>query len=144
MSPADIACDRILSTNSEGFMADVYDDATGQLIVSQGEPTVGYGCRCRQWSKELAVAVLHFQLAEIDAALSQHSWYSDCNAARQSVLVEVAFNQGLSGLLEGYPHLIAAVEQCEWVKAGVECTVGDLALRKRYDRLAKILVTGEA
>ena len=71
---ADICAARIIRTNSEGFRADVYDDATGKPIECTGEPTVGYGCRVRQWSRLLARAVLSFELTEFEAALLCEPW----------------------------------------------------------------------
>lgn len=142
-SAVQLAFERILAANEEGFRADVYDDADGRPIVTQGQPTIGYGCRCRGWSTELAAAVLTFQLGEAEAPLMQEAWYRNANAARQSVFVEIAFNQGDAGLEDGYPNLIAAASDEDWARAGAECTVREPALQARYARLAKILVTGE-
>jgi hypothetical protein len=143
MSAVEIALERILSTNSEGFRADVYDDETDLRIECQGEPTIGFGCRCRQWSRELAECVLRFQLGEAEAPLLKLPWYRAANEARQSALLEIAFNEGDGGLLNGFPRLVAAAEADNWVQSGIECHVRDPRLTTRYARLAKILVTGE-
>lgn len=139
---SDICAARIIRWNIEGFRADVYDDATGEPIKCQGEPTVGYGCRVRQWSRKLARGVLSLQLEEFEEPLIQESWYIGCNDARRSALLEIAMNQGDSGLEDGYPDLIAAVKTGNWPQAALECTVREPALKSRYTRIAKILSTG--
>jgi GH24 family phage-related lysozyme (muramidase) len=141
---SEITADRIIASNSEGFRPDVYDDATGKLIVCDGQPTVGYGCRVRQWSKALARQVLIFQLAEFEAPLLQLPWYLGCNDARRSGLLEIAFNQGEQGLAKGYPHLIAAVVREDWAEAEAQCSVEDARLKPRYAVIGKILFTGVA
>lgn len=139
---SDICAARIVRTNSEGFRADVYDDATDELIECKGEPTVGYGCRVRQWSRKLGLGVLSLQLEEFEQPLLYESWYIGCNDARRSALLEIAYNQGDSGLEEGYPLLIEAVAASNWARAEAQCTVKDAALKPRYARIGQILATG--
>lgn len=139
---SDICAARIVRWNEEGFRADVYDDFTGQPIECHGEPTVGYGCRCRQWSEGLARAVLGFQLEEFEAPLMQYGWYIGCNDPRRSALLEVAYNQGVTGLVRGYPRLIAAITAEDWADGAAQCTVRDDRLQARYARIADIIKTG--
>lgn len=139
---SDICAARLIRTNAEGFRADVYDDSTGERIECEGEPTIGYGCRCRQWSKNLARGVLSLQLTEFEVDLIQCPWYIGCNDARRSALLEIAYNQGDSGLENGYPMLIEAVRADNWQRAHDECTVKEAALKPRYERIAQILLTG--
>jgi len=139
---ADICAARIIRTNSEGFRADVYDDATGKPIECTGEPTVGYGCRVRQWSRLLARAVLSFELTEFEAALLCEPWYIGLSDARRSAMLEIAYNQGDEGLEHGYPMLIEAVRSDNWARAQAECTVKEGTLKDRYERIGKILLTG--
>lgn len=143
MSAASDTCAaRIIRTNSEGFRSDVYDDFTGQPIECHGEPTVGYGCRCRQWSEGLARSVLGFQLEEFEAPLMQYGWYIGCNDPRRSALLEIAFNDGDAGLVRGWPHLIAAVVQENWIQAHAQCVPADPRQKTRYERIGQILLTG--
>lgn len=139
---AQITADRIISSNSEGFRADVYDDANDQPVKSIGEPTVGYGCRVRQWSKALARQVLMFQLTEFEQPLLQFPWYIGCNDARRSGLLEMAFNQGDDGLEKGYPNLTAAVGREDWPEAKAQCTVKTPHLQARYAVIGDILLKG--
>lgn len=139
---SDICAARIIRTNAEGFRADAYDDATGEPIHARGVITVGYGCACRQWSENFARSVLGFQLAQTEAHLIPYPWYSGASGARRSALLEIAFNQGVNGLVKGYPRLIEAVKADDWAEAASQCTVRDDRLQARYARLADILRTG--
>lgn len=139
---SDICAARIIRTNAEGFRADVYDDATDEPIECRGQPTVGYGCRVRQWSEAFARAVLGFQLAQVEAQLIPYPWYIGANDVRRSALLEIAFNQGVTGLVKGYPRMILAAKADDWVEAASQCTVRDDRLQARYGRLADILSTG--
>lgn len=139
---ADICAHRIIASNSEGFRADAYDDETGEPIVAQGVVTCGYGCACRQWSPAFAFKVLALQVSDVDDALIQYPWYVSCDDVRRSALAEVAFNQGISGLVNGYPQLIGAVKARDWADAQAQCTVRNPKLQARYTKIGLILFTG--
>lgn len=139
---SDICAARIVRTNSEGFRSDVYDDATAKSIECEGQPTCGYGTRCRGWSKRFAQAVLSFDLVEREVELIQFTWYIGLNDARRSALLEIDMNQGEAGLIKGYPMLIEAVQADNWERAAAECNVKEDSLKARYARIAKILLTG--
>jgi GH24 family phage-related lysozyme (muramidase) len=140
---SDITAARIVRDNEEGFSADVYDDATGMGISVSGQPTIGYGTRCRQWSKPFAQAVMCFDLSMVfEPPLLQQSWYVGCDNVRRSALLEIAENQGVSGLLNGYPKLIAAIAAKNWPAAQAECTVKNENVKARYVRLGQILLSG--
>lgn len=139
---SDICAARIIRHNEEGFKPDAYDDATGKPIECVGQPTVGYGCRVRQWSEPFARAVLGFELVQFEAPLLGYPWYIGCNDARRSAFLEIAYNQGDSGLERGYPRLIAAVIASLWPQAAAQCTVRDPRLKVRYARIAQIIQSG--
>lgn len=139
---SDLCAARIIRWNEEGFRADVYDDKTAQPIQCEGQPTIGYGTRCRQWSKRKAQAVLTFDLVEREVNLLQFRWYIGANDARRSALLEIDMNQGETGLVKGYPRLIAAADAEDWVEAAAQCVVREAALQARYARIADILKTG--
>lgn len=139
---SDICAARLIRLNIEGFRADAYDDATDEPIRAKGVVTIGYGCACRGWSRQLARAVLGFQLVEFEAPLLAEAWYLGCDDVRRSALLEIAFNQGDSGLEHGYPRLIAAVTAHLWQQVQAQCTVRDPRLKTRYDRIGQILLTG--
>lgn len=144
MSNASAICAaRIIRTNAEGFRSDVYDDATGLPIECKGQPTNGYGTRCRQWSKQFAAGVMNLELEEFEEPLLQFGWYIGCNDARRSALLEIAYNTGDTGLETGWPHLIAAVTADNWTEAQAQCVPANPAQKLRYDRIGLILLTGE-
>src|SRR6185312_671377 len=132
---ADICAARIIRLNLEGFRADAYDDATDEIVRSQGIITIGYGCACRAWSRRLARGVLALQLEEFETPLLEEPWYIGCNDARRSALLEIAFNQGDAGLENGYPKLIEALRTDNWAAVQAECTVKDPRLKSRYERI---------
>lgn len=137
-----ICAARIIRYHEEGMRADVYDDATGKPIECEGQPTIGYGCRCRQWSEGLARAVLSLELEERESPLMQFSWYLACNDPRRSALLEIDYNQGEFGLVRGYPRLISAVALGDWAQSMAQCSVRDPRLKDRYDRIGHVLFTG--
>jgi hypothetical protein len=130
----------------EAFRADVYDDATGLPLVlpTGGQPTVGYGCRVRQWSPTLASDVLKLQVAERDAELHAYAWYTGIDEARGSVFLDIGFNAGIGGLLH-YPKMIAASMHQDWPAMAAECTDRDPKLdASRYAPLRAIILSGNA
>jgi GH24 family phage-related lysozyme (muramidase) len=139
---ADITAARIIRDNIEGFKADVYDDATGEPIQCIGQPTVAYGFRVRQVSKWLGQKILALQLTECEAPLLLTDWYNGTDDVRRSALLEIAMNQGDSGLENGYPMLIAAVRAKDWPRSQIECTVENQNVKARYVRIGQILLTG--
>jgi lysozyme len=143
MSAIDLTVARLGA--EEGFRADAYDDATGKPVNAQGQITIGYGCRCRQWSSELATAVLRFQLGEVEAQLLQFAWYAGCDPVRQSVLVDLAYNLGLTGLL-GFVHFLADIARRDWMSAAANLMDSKAAAGApdRYKALAAIIQTGRA
>lgn len=135
MSAVDIALPRLQT--EEGFRATKYLDPNGL-------ESIGYGfCIDRGISQFAASALLSAQAQERHDELMQFSWYAGCNPARQSVLLDIAFNTGVGGLLK-FPHMIAAISRGDWVTAAKECAVQDPKLKGRYDALAQILLTGIA
>lgn len=133
------------ATPEEGLKLLPYDDETGKLVIaSVGNLTWGIGFNLMKCgSPGLFAAMLAYLCAAEDTALSEHTWYAQANAARQSVFLDIAYNGGISGLLNGYPHMIAAAAVNNWTEASAQCTVENALLDKsRYAPLRKILLTG--
>lgn len=119
----------------EGFRSRPYLD-TGKHL------TVGYGLNLDAGiSERVAAAALVEQLQELHEMLSRYSWYADLDPVRQSVLLDIAFNNGLTGLLH-FPHMLAAISRQDWVAAANECHVENPELAGRYKNLAQLLFTG--
>ena len=135
MAASDIAATRL--TGEEGFRSKAYRDTVGKL-------TIGYGFNVDAGITEpVARALLTAQLAEIDRALSAYGWYKALDDVRASVLLDVAFNVGVGGLLH-FPKMIAAIAARNWVTAHDELLDSDAArmLPSRYKPLAETLLNG--
>lgn len=129
----------------------VYDDATGKPLKKgdtiQGHPTVAIG-------RALDVKGINFEeqkylcrndIAEVDAALAKVTpLYAQVDEIRRRVLCNMAFNMGVSGLMD-FQKMWAAIADKDWVTAAAEMT--DSAWAKqvgaRATRLTTQMVTGQ-
>lgn len=119
----------------EGFRSHIYTD-------QEGHPTIGYGFNVDAGiSQRAAAALLGEQLQELHEMLARYSWYANLDLARQGVCLDIAFNDGLHGLL-GFPNMIAALSRQDWATAQAQCAVTNPELKARYDILGQILLTG--
>ena len=135
MSGIDFALPRI--EREEGFRALPYTD-------TEGHTTIGFGFDIAAGISEgAAEALLVAQLQELDARLMNLTWYNDLDEVRQSVCLDIAFNNGFEGLLK-FPRMIAALQAKDWMTASAECQVQNPELTSRYAALARILETGAA
>lgn len=121
----------------EGFRSTVYVDTTGNM-------SIGYGFNIDAGiSEPAAAALLHAQTTEIANALANYPWANGLNDVRASVLIELAFNLGLDGLM-GFQDMIAAIRSGHWQRAHNQLLDSDAAREDpaRYQRLAQMLLTG--
>jgi lysozyme len=133
----------------EGFRLHPYNDRTGQRVTCiTGDPATSgnltwlYGLNLETaGSEELGELVARWVLGGIEKFLFAYPWYINCDAVRQSVLLDIAFNTGVSGLLK-FKRMIAAILRYDWPSAATECHVQDAKLTKRYEKLAQLLLTG--
>ena len=133
MSAVDLALPRLQL--EEGFRALPYKDTQGHL-------TVGYGCNLDAGlSRTAASALLGAQAGETHQSLLKFDWYATLDDVRQSACLDIAFNEGIGGLLH-FPHMISALAAHDWETAANECKVQDPLLANRYAALAQILLTG--
>ena len=134
MSAIDLVSARLKT--EEGFRATKYLDTTGHA-------TIGYGFNVDGGiSRAAAAALLTEQVIELDAALEAYAWYAPLDDVRRSVVLDIAFNQGLAGLLH-YPHMIAALAVQNWAEASAQCVVADPGLNaSRYAPLRVLLLSG--
>lgn len=133
MSAVDLALPRLKT--EEGFRATKYTDTQGHL-------TIGYGFDVDAGiSPFAAAALLQAQASERHNTLITYPWYAALDPVRQSVCLDIAFNNGLNGLLH-FPHMIAALAKGDWAAAAAECKVTNPELAGRYAALAQFLLTG--
>ena len=97
---------------AEGFRSAKYTDSRGYL-------TIGYGFNVDAGISEYAAsALLSAQVSEAEAdAGAAFPWYSGADGVRQSVIVELAFNMGLTRL-QGFHNMLAACARGDWAEAG--------------------------
>lgn len=135
MSAVDIAATRLRV--DEGFRSHKYLDP-------KGIESIGYGFNIAAGiSPFAAAALLQAQAMERAAVLIQCWWAKGLDDLRFSVMIELAFNDGLSGLLH-FPKMLAAIGAKNWDAAHDELLDSDAAreLPARYKVLAEVLRTG--
>lgn len=128
----------------EGRKAFAYNDATAKRVTCQPEGNlsiaVGVNLETGLDGEEIDWLSKH-RLGKVANALTAYAWYRSLDPSRQSVLLDIAFNEGVGGLLH-FPRMLSALEAQEWSVAATECHVADPKLDARYAALAKILLTG--
>ncbi|MBU2758081.1 glycoside hydrolase family protein, partial [Acidithiobacillus sp. BN09-2] len=108
----------------ESYRRFVYDDATGQEIVPgytvQGNPTIGYGrdLMTEGILKEEAMVLLRHDIDRAWREVTSHlPWAeSQLSVIRFAVLVNMAFNMGLQGLL-GFTQMLSALQAGNYEQA---------------------------
>jgi lysozyme len=131
----------------EGFRPVVYDDATGRALHA-GDTLIGtatIGCGTVYVTREQAHELIRSTLAQRETGLAGRVWFDRLNAVRQGVLLEVAYNLGLNGLL-GFRRMIAALTRQDFVAAARELMDSNAAraLPGRYSWLAARLQSGHS
>lgn len=130
----------------EGFRALAYPDP-----LTGGDPwTIGWGHTGREvhsglrWSIEYAESVLAFDVAAVKRGLDTSlPWWRTLDDLRQDVMVNIAFNAGVSGLM-GFHRMLAAAQHQQWDVAEEEIlnSKSGRELPTRYGRLAEQMRTG--
>ncbi|OHU85496.1 MULTISPECIES: glycoside hydrolase family protein [Pseudoalteromonas] len=123
----------------EGFMPNAY-------LCTQGKQTIGYGRNLedRGITEDEALYLLRNDLKYFTEQVESNINTSKCNPARKAVLVNMAFNLGISGLLK-FKNTIAAVQAGQWETAAIEMLNSRWAVQvgSRADELADQMATGE-
>lgn len=106
----------------EGFRTFIYDDRTGERIQPGsrvvGTPTFGYGFT--HIPQRIADLVLVELVGELHTTLAnKFGWFSRLSDPRQRVVVDMAYNLGLGGLLK-FQRFLAAIEEQNWACAAEE------------------------
>ena len=134
--------------SDEGCRLTAYPDP-----LSGGDPwTIGYGAtgagiaRGTVWTQDRCDADLLQRLTALCAILdTQIPWWRALGAARAAVLVNMAYNLGIHGLL-GFPHMLACCQASDWAGAHDQMLSSTWAkqLPERSLRLASQMQTGVA
>jgi hypothetical protein len=120
-----------------------YDDATGRLVAApQGNLSWGWGFNLMQCgSHGLFVVMCTYLATQVDALLSEHTWYQQAGDVRQSVFLDVAYNEGVNGLVNGFPKMIAAAALGNWTEASAQCSIANASEdASRYAPLRALLL----
>lgn len=127
----------------EGTKIYPYDDATGARVrAPKGHISWGKGFDLDECgSVGLFNVIERYLLEEKDAELQKLPWYTQLDPVRQSVCLDIAYNDGLHGLL-GFHEMISALEVGNWELAAAQCKVVNPALAGRYAVLANLLLRG--
>jgi lysozyme len=111
-----------------------------------GKLTIGIGRNLDDRGISKAEAAVMFQndldgaVAELDRALP---WWRELNAVRQEVLINMAFNLGMPGLLK-FVNTLAAVQRGDYERAakGMRVSLWARQVGSRAERLAREMETG--
>lgn len=122
-----------------------YDDLTGKPVTAPvGTLTWGRGFNLMAiGSPALFDVIQRFLLERIADQIIAFGGYSTLDEPRQSVLLDVAYNEGVAGLA-GFHRMLNAVRSGDWQTAHDELLASKAAtqLPGRYATLAQILLTG--
>lgn len=132
--------------SEEGVRPRAYNDATGQTVTCKpgGNLSIGRGINLENGLDQDEMDFLdRHRVTKTSKALLVYPWYQGCNPVRRSVLLDIAYNEGVGGLLH-FPDMLAAVGRGDWVQAKAECHVLNPALAARYAMLGELLYRGEA
>ena len=128
----------------EGLRLKAYYDTLGVLTIGYGhvdssltEQTV--------WTKEQAENQLDRDIEEKTQQVRKHiPWFDRLNEPRQAVLVGMAFQLGINGLL-GFNKTLGAIRDERWNDAagGMRASKWFTQTPKRVNRMARQIETGE-
>ncbi len=124
--------------DNEGFRAQAYRDTRGRL-------TIGFGFNVDAGISEYAASALcEAQLQELALYLQRFWWTRGLDPVRLGVIVEMAFNLGIAGLMH-FVQMLACVGRQDWAGAKAAMLDSDAAreLPQRYGQLAEIMLTGK-
>jgi len=133
--PTDIALPRI--KQAEGYRTRPYTDSVGVL-------TIGYGCALDTgWPEPFAAAVAKLQVEGAELECQSFDFWRDLDPMRQSVVLEMVFNLGMSKFQQ-FHHVIDAIKKKDYATAAKEMlnSLWAKQVKGRAVRLAHIMETG--
>ena len=122
----------------EGLRLKPYTDTVGKTTIGIGRNLDDKGIR-----KKEAYYMLKNDLEELKEKLKQYGWYKKLNDVRKKVVVDMAFNLGLYGMLS-FEKMISAIQEKDYEKAADEMLDSKWSnqVGQRANRLAKMMRTG--
>lgn len=140
-----IFCARVLS--EEGVRRKAYNDATGKTVTCQpgGNLSIAVGINLEVGLDDEEIAwLLNHRAGLVYAQLVKFPWWHEDEPVRGSVILDVAYNAGVTGLLH-FPHMLSAYSSKDWPGASAQLLDSDAAreLPQRYHPLAQLLLNGQ-
>lgn len=119
----------------EGLRLHPYRDTVGKLTIGYGHNLSDNGITQRE-----ADMLLHDDLLVLERQLPAYPWFAKLNPTRQAVIIDMAFNLGVAGLLQ-FTGMIAAIEADDYAQAAAEILDSKAArqLPNRYHELAHLM-----
>lgn len=141
---ADLLIARLPKEEGEELLP--YDDATSLPVRAPvGNLSWGRGYNLMKCGSPALFDVIDAELVgAIEEQLLAYPWYIALSPVRQSVVLDIAYNEGVTGLLH-FPHMIVALQSCNWARAAAECSVfrtNPSLDRSRYAPLRALLLSG--
>ncbi|HXQ41753.1 MAG TPA: glycoside hydrolase family protein [Candidatus Udaeobacter sp.] len=123
----------------EGLRLKPYRDSVGKLTIGYGRNLDSVGISEEEASTMLASDVAR---ATLDVE-GQLPWAATLDPVRQRVLVEMAFNMGIEGLLT-FQNTLSAIREARWADAsdGLLASLADHQEPARVGRWATAIKTG--
>lgn len=116
-------------------------------LDSLGIPTIGYGFNLRDnpITQEIAQELLELVLSPIVSKLSTYPWFTQLNEDRQAAIVDMAYNMGISNLLQ-FHHMLQALQGGNYQEAASQMLnslwAKQVGIRAQED--AEIIRTGRS
>lgn len=127
-----------LIMRDEGFRGHMYRD-------EYGNETIGYGVNLRTTEIPPPVAQMWMQSIVADLRGGLPQWTADLDPVRRAVLIDMAYNLGIMGVME-FKNFLAFVKAGDWANASaalLDSKAARIDAPERYARLAKMVETGE-
>ena len=113
---------------------------------SEGYLTIGIGhnLEAAPLPHQIIMQIFKHDLYKVTDPLTRLSWFSSLDTVRQSVIVDMAFNLGVAGLLK-FKNMIAAIQSQDYEKAADEMIDSKWfrQVKSRGERLEHMMRTGE-
>ncbi|TDX48324.1 lysozyme [Orenia marismortui] len=111
-----------------------------------GKTTIGVGRNLedRGITKEEAIYLLQNDIKSILNSLVEYDWFVNLDNVRKKVIIDMAFNMGVTGLLS-FQNMIQAIREQDYQKAGEEMKNSRWyhQVNSRAKRLVKMMKTGK-
>ena len=123
----------------EGLRLKPYRDTVGKLTIGVGRNLDDVGI-----TRAEAFFLLANDIEAVTGQLEKYGWYKLLDPVRQKVIVDMAFNLGMAGLLK-FQKMITAIGCMDYGGAADEMLDSRWARQvgKRAQRLAEMMRTGE-